>query len=269
MEERAPRLGALAGVLALLASCGEARGTLVTTTGGPAFHPAAGASWQVQLTGTLDTSVDASLYDVDAFDTPVATIDALHAAGRRVICYLSVGTVESWRDDAMMFPAAAVGNQLARFPNERWLDTRDATVRALMAARLDGAAAKRCDGIDFSNISPDGADTGFPLTPADVLGFARAMASEAHRRGLGAGLGGGMAIAADAVAAFDWALSEGCVTAGTCADFAAFLGASKVVLGVEFGAAADAGTICPAARSAGIDAIIKTPAYDAFRVPCP
>jgi Glycoside-hydrolase family GH114 len=269
MEERAgaPGLGAgvLVGVLALVASCGEARGTLVTTT----FHPAAGASWQVQLTGTLDTSVDASLYDVDAFDTPTATIEALHAAGRRVICYLSVGTDESWRADAMMFPAAAVGNQLARFPNERWLDTRDATVRALMAARLDGAAAKGCDGIDFSNVSPDAADTGFPLTHADVLAFARAMAGEAHRRGLGAGLGGGTAIAADAVGAFDWAFSEGCVTARTCADFAAFLGASKVVLGVEFGAAGDADTICPAARSAGIDVIIKNPTYDAFRVSCP
>ncbi len=274
MEERAgaSRPGALAGVLAgvlALASCGEARGTLVTTTGGPAFHPAAGASWQVQLTGTLDTTVDASLYEVDAFDAPAATIDRLHAAGRHVICFVSVGTDESWRDDAMMFPPATVGNPLARFPNERWLDTRDATVRALMATRLDGAAAKRCDGVDLSNISPDGADTGFPLTQADVVGFASVMASEAHRRGLGAGLGGGTAIATDAVGSFEWALSEGCVAAGSCANFAAFFAASKVVLGVEFGAAADVATICPAARSAGVDAIIKTPAYDAFRVPCP
>jgi hypothetical protein len=274
MEERPgpPRPGALAGLLACvlaLASCGEARGTLVTTAGAPAFHPTAGASWQVQLTGTLDTTVDASLYEVDAFDAPAATIDRLHADGRRVICFLSVGTDEPWRDDAMMFPPAAVGNPLARFPNERWLDTRDATVRALMATRLDGAAAKGCEGVDLSNLSPDGADTGFPLTQADVLGFAGVMANEAHRRGLGAGLGGGTAIATDAVATFDWALSEGCVAAGTCADFSAFLGASKVVLDVEFGAAADVGTICPAARSAGLDAIIKTPAYDAFRVPCP
>jgi hypothetical protein len=262
--------GALAGVLALsAASCGEARGTLVTTTGAPSFRPAGGASWQVQLTGTLDTSVDVPLYEVDAFDTSAATIAGLHAVGRRVICYVSVGTDESWRVDAPMFPAAAVGNALAGFPNERWLDTRDATVRALMAARLDGAAAKLCDGVDLSNVSPDGADTGFPLTPADVLGFARAMASEARRRGLGAGLGGATAIARDVVADFDWALSEGCVAGGGCAEYAPFVAASKVVLGVEFGGAADAGTICPAARAAGIDAILKNPSYDAFRVPCP
>src|SRR5437868_13005532 len=88
--------GALAGVLALsTASCGEARGTLVTSA--PTFRPPAGASWQVQLTGTLDTSVDVPLYEVDAFDTSAATIADLHAAGRRVICYVSVGTDESWR----------------------------------------------------------------------------------------------------------------------------------------------------------------------------
>jgi len=259
--------GALAGVLALsTASCGEARGTLVTTT---TFRPPAGASWQVQLTGALDTSVDVPLYEVDAFDTSAATIADLHAASRRVICYVSVGTDESWRVDAPMFPPAAVGNTLAGYPNERWLDTRDATVRAVMAARLDGAAAKHCDGVDLSNASPDGADTGFPLTSADVLAFARAMASEARRRGLGAGLGGARTIAPDVVADFDWALSEGCVVGGGCADYAPFLAASKVVLGVEFGAAADAGTICPKARAAGIDAIIKNPSYDAFRVPCP
>jgi hypothetical protein len=259
------RFVALAGALSG-ASCGEARGNLVTTG---TFHPAAGASWQVQLTGPLDTTVDVPLYEVDAFDTSAATIDGLHAAGRRVICYLSVGTDESWRADAPMFPATAVGNTLAGFPDERWLDTRDATVRALMAARLDAAAAKHCDGVDLSNVSPDGADTGFPLTAADVLGFARALASGARGRGLGAGLGGARAIAADVVADFDWALSEGCVAAGTCAAYAGFVSASKVVLGVEFGGAADAGTVCPAARAAGLEAILKNPSFDAFRVPCP
>ena len=252
----------------LAAACGEARGTLVTTAA-PAFQPSPGATWQVQLTGALDSSLDVAIYDVDLFDTTQAQLDALHAAGRRVICYVSVGTYEPWRADAVSFPAAALGDALAGFPNERWLDTRDATVRALMTARLDLATQKKCDGVDLSNVSPEGAATGFDATVADAEAYARLLADGAHARGLGAGLGGGSDVAAAAAGTFDWALTEGCLGDGTCAAFSGFRSAGKVVFGVEFGAEADAATICPAARAAGLDALIKNPSYDAFRVACP
>jgi hypothetical protein len=261
-------------LLSLVASCGETRGTLVTSAdaGGVIWQPTttpAPPTWQVQLTGALDTSFDVSIYDVDLFDTPRAQIDGLHAAGRRVICYVSVGTLESWRPDAPSFPAAAAGQALAGFANEQWLDTRDATVRALMVARLERARAQTCDGVDLSNVSPEGAATGFPFTHADLLGYARFLSAAAHQRGLGAGLGGGGDIAAESVAQFEWAMTDGCVVAGSCAAFAPFLAAHKVLFGVEFGAATDVPTICPLAQQAGLDALIKHPAMDAFTVPCP
>jgi hypothetical protein len=251
------------------ASCGEARGTLVTTGAAPVWRPAPAATWQVQLTGPLDASFDVAIYDVDLFDTTQAQLDALHAAGRRVICYVSVGTYEPWRADASSFPAAALGDALAGFPNERWLDTRDAAVRGLMMARLDLAAGKGCDGVDLSNMSTEGATTGFDLTVADAEVYARLLAGAAHARGLGAGLGGGADVAGAVAGTFEWALTEGCLGDGTCASYGAFAAAGKVVFGVEFGAAADAPTICPAAKAAGLDALIKNPAYDAFRVACP
>jgi hypothetical protein len=248
------------------ASCGEARGTLVTSG---AWRPAPAASWQVQLTGPLDPSFDVSIYEVDLFDTTSAQMDALHAAGRRVICYVSVGTYEPWRADAMLFPAAALGDALAGFPNERWLDTRDITVRSVMTARLDIATSKRCDGVDLSNASPEGATTGFDATVTDAETYARDLADAAHVRRLGAGLGGGSDVAGALAGAFDWALTEGCLGAGTCASYRGFAAAGKVVFGVEFGAEADAATICPAAKAAGLDTLIKNPSYDAFRVACP
>jgi hypothetical protein len=254
--------------LAAAASCGEARGTLVTT-GGPPWRPAPGASWQVQLTGALDTSFDVAIYDVDLFDTAPAALDALRAAGRRVICYVSVGTYEPWRPDAPAFPTAALGQPLAGFPDERWLDTRDATVRAAMQARLDLAAQKGCDGVDLSNLSPDGATTGFDATAADAAAYGRLLAAASHARRLAAGLGGGADVAGDLAGDLDWALTEGCLSDGTCAAYAGFAAAGKVVFGVEFGAATDAATICPAAARAGLDALIKNPSYDAFRVACP
>jgi hypothetical protein len=260
---------ALALIALAAAACGEARGTLVTSGAAPVWRPATGASWQVQLTGSLDASFDVAIYDVDLFDTTQAQLDGLHASGRRVICYVSVGTYEPWRPDATSFPAAALGDPLAGFPNERWLDTRDAAVRGLLTARLDLATAKRCDGVDLSNVSPEGAATGFTTTTGDADAYARLLAQAAHARGLGAGLGGGSDVAGAVADAFEWALTEGCLGTGTCAAYEGFGAAGKVVFGVEFGAAADAATICPAARSAGLDALIKNPSYDAFRVACP
>jgi hypothetical protein len=272
MVDLASRAPVLALALAF-AACGETRGTLVTTADGGVpgtpWRPALGASWQVQLVGTVDTTVDASIYDVDLFETSAATIDALHAAGRRVICYVSVGTDENWRADSSSFPASAVGDQLSGFPNERWLDTRDATVRSLMMARLDVARTKRCDGVDLSNVAGGGAASGFPLTAADAVDYARVLAKAAHARGLGAGLGGAGSLASDVVGDYEWALAESCVAAGGCDAFAPFGRAGKVVFGVEFGTESDAATICPAARTAGLNALIKNRSFDAFRVPCP
>ncbi|HTA17795.1 MAG TPA: endo alpha-1,4 polygalactosaminidase [Polyangia bacterium] len=259
---------ALAAMSSLAVACGESRGTLVTTAP-PAFQPALGTSWQVQLTGTIDTSFDVALYDVDLFDAPASTIAALRGAGRHVICYVSVGTDESWRADASSFPAAAVGSALDGYPGERWLDTRDATVRTLMAARLGVAAQKGCEGVDLANVSADGVDTGLGLTPADAVAYAGWLAGEAHGLGLGAGLGGATTIAAAVAGDFEWALAESCVAGGDCGAYAAFRSASKVVLAVEFGAAEDAARICPTARADGLDALIKDRTFDAFRAPCP
>src|SRR4051812_46156768 len=47
--------------------------------------PAPGTSWQWQLSGPLDPSVEAAMYDLDLFDTPASTVAALHAQGRRVV----------------------------------------------------------------------------------------------------------------------------------------------------------------------------------------
>jgi Glycoside-hydrolase family GH114 len=262
----------LGALLPMAASCGEARGTLVTTGGdggAGTWRPPPGSTWQVQLSGTLDTSLDVAVYDVDLFTTSSTEMAGLHADGRRVICYVSVGTHEPWRADATMFPAPAVGNPLVGYPNESWLDTRDATVRALMAARLDVAAQKACDGVDLSNVSVDGADSGFPLAAADSMSYARFLAVEGHRRGLSVGLGGSSDIAASVEPDFEWAFTDSCLASATCGSFAGFVTAHKTVFAVEFGTAADVPTICPPARQAGLDALIKNRSFDAFRVPCP
>ncbi|RME86412.1 MAG: endo alpha-1,4 polygalactosaminidase, partial [Caldilineae bacterium] len=87
----------------------------------PAWQPRPGTSWQWQLQGTIDTDIQADVFDIDLFDAPQQVIDDLHGAGRRVICYFSAGTWESWRPDAGDFPEEVLGNALAHAPGERWL----------------------------------------------------------------------------------------------------------------------------------------------------
>ncbi len=73
------------------------------------WRPAVETTWQIQFTGALDTAVETQLYDLDLFDTDPATVAALHARGRKVVCYFSAGSYEDWRPDAAAFPPAVLG----------------------------------------------------------------------------------------------------------------------------------------------------------------
>src|ERR1700761_9048993 len=53
--------------------------------------------WQWQLQGRADLGVAACFFDLDGLETPAATVAALHRSGRVAICYLDVGSWESYR----------------------------------------------------------------------------------------------------------------------------------------------------------------------------
>src|ERR1700712_3057309 len=133
----------------------------------------AGMSLQYQITGELDTSLDAQLFIIDLFDTEISKIRALHAANRTVIAYISVGSLERWRDDVSAFPASAVGSSLAAYPNESWLDTRAAGVRSAMRARFEYARTKGFDGVFASTLGAYRRDSGFELDQGDELDYLR------------------------------------------------------------------------------------------------
>ena len=166
-----------------LSACSD--GAVVTTVTTDIWAPQPGTSWQWQLTGEIDSSYDVAMYDVDLFETPIETIAFLQAEGRIVICYLSAGSVEDWRDDAVLFPDRIVGEPLDGWPGERWLDVRQlALVEPVLAGRLDLAVEKGCDGVEPDNLDGHVNATGFDITAADQLKFNRWLADEAHRRGL-------------------------------------------------------------------------------------
>lgn len=236
--------------------------------GGLPWRPAPGTSWQIQLSGALDTTVGAAIYDVDLFDQPAAAIAALHALDRKVICYFSAGSYEDWRPDRDAFPAAVIGNPLQGWPGEWWLDVRAQAVRDVMGARMDLAVQKGCDGVDPDNVDGYANGSGFPLAAADQLDYNRFLASAAHARGLAVGLKNDLDQVADLVAAFDWAVDEQCFQYDECSLLQPFTAAGKPVFEIEYGTQALATAICPTANGLGFETLVKHLALDAWRISC-
>lgn len=225
------------------------------------------ARWQIQYTGTLDTSLDVDVFNLDLFDTPTDTLHALHQRGIFVMCYFSAGSYEEWRPDAEAFPPDVLGNPLEGWPGERWLDIRRLDVLApIMQARLDLAAAKGCDGVDPDNVQGYLEDTGFPLTANDQLAYNRFLAQEAHQRGLAIGLKNDLPQVPDLVDDFDWALNEECFFYNECALLFPFRDAGKAVFVIEY--ESDPADFCPQARAWTFNALHKHWELDAYRVDC-
>ncbi len=225
------------------------------------WTPAVTDSWHWQLKGAIDTSVPATVYDIDLFDAPQATIDALKAQGRRVVCYFSAGSSENWRSDFSRFAAAEMGNPLDDWPGERWLDTRSANVREIMKARLELAAIKRCDGVEPDNMDGYQNGSGFALDADTQLDYNRFIAREARARGLAVGLKNDVDQLAALEPEFDFAVNEQCHEFTECDGYSVFTSKGKPVFNAEYRAdwASDANArdeLCAAARAAGLRTLV-------------
>jgi hypothetical protein len=239
------------------------------------WKPAAAATWEWQLTGTLNTSYDATVYDIDLVDASAATIAQLKAAGRRVVCYFSAGSSEDWRPDYSKFAAADMGKTLDGWAGEKWLDTRSTNVRSIMAARLDLAVSKGCDGVEPDNVDGYSNATGFPLTAQDQLDYNRYLATTAHARGLAIGLKNDVGQLGALEPSFDFAVNEQCNEYTECGGYSVFISMGKPVFNAEYKANYANNTdgardkLCTASKAAGIRTLVLPLALDgSFRYSC-
>lgn len=231
------------------------------------WRPRIGASWQWQLEGRLDLSVDVDVYDIDLFDASAADVGALHAKGRRVLCYVSVGTWEPWRPDAARFPRMVKGRSVEGWTDERWLDIRRVDVlKPIMAARLDLCKAKGFDGVEADNVDGYSNATGFQLHPSDQLLYNRWLASAAHSRGLSIALKNDIEQIPELVDDFDFAINEECFNHRECAALTLFIERGKAVFHVEY----DSSTrqFCSEVRRLQFSSMRKHRELDSFREPC-
>jgi hypothetical protein len=231
------------------------------------WQPATRTAWQWQLTTPVDASVDFPVYDIDLFDNDAHVVAALHAAGRRVICYMSVGSWENWRPDASKFPESVKGPTIPDWPDERWLDIRQLNVLGpIIEARFDLCKAKGFDAIEPDWIDNYVQKTGFPISYADQITYNTFLANAAHARGLSIGLKNDINQVADLLPLFDWALNEQCFEFAECETLRPFVAAGKAVFQVEYNI--EPSRFCAQANAMNFNSMKKNRKLDAYRVAC-
>jgi hypothetical protein len=235
------------------------------------WRPAIGLTWQWHISEPpVDTSVDAQVFDIDLFENEPSVIEELHALGRKVICYISVGSWEDWRPDKDQFPAEVLGREYDGWPGEKWLDVRQIERLApIMLARLDLCKSKGFDAVEPDNMEVYTNETGFPLTYDDQLRYSRWLADEAHKRGLAIGMKNAADSVKDLLPYFEFAITEDCFVQGWAEQMKPFITAGKPVFAAEYDdTGVDLPAACKKAEELGFSLIQKHRILTAWRVTC-
>ena len=238
------------------------------------WSPAPGTTWAWQLSGNVDTSLNVDMFDIDLYDVPQRQIDELHDKGKIVVCYFSAGTREDWRADADDFPAEAIGQKLAMWPGENWIDVRDARVREIMRGRMMLAQTRGCDGVEPDNVDGFANDNGLGLTRADQVDYLRFLSSTAHELGLSVGLKNSVDLIGDLVDDFDWGINESCLVYNECNRLAPFIASGKAVFHTEYvddrrDGQAKLDTVCAEPSRKDFSTLVKQWDLEAWGLACP
>jgi hypothetical protein len=231
------------------------------------WHPPLNTSWQWQLTTPVKETVKARMFDIDMFDNDASVVASLHKKGRKVICYISVGTWENWRPDAKKFPKSVLGEDVNGWPGEKWLDiSRIDILGPIMKARMDQCQAKGFDGMEPDNVDGYANDTGFQLTYNDQIAYNTFTANAAHARGLSVGLKNDLDQITDLLSTFDWELDEECFYYSECSKLLPFIKAGKAVFEVEYSLPTK--KFCPEANSLNFNSMRKHRSLGVYRAAC-
>lgn len=224
-------------------------------------------TWQWQLRGEFDPNVDAEVFVLDAFRTPVEDVRRLRERDRRAVCHVDVGTYEPDRPDAERFPETVLGAP-AHAEGERWLDVRQWSVlEPVLADRF-----RLCYGKGFTAVMPAHMDgyartSGFPLTFDDQLVFNRRLAALARSTKLSPGLTNDLEQVVALEPSFDFAVNEECFSRAECDQLLPFVEAGKPVFQVEYHELGEAH--CTDAQGYGFATIRKQRELTAWRELCP
>ncbi len=192
----------------------------------------------IQLQWKINPNLYVNLYDIDLFDTPQKNIDEIHKQWKRVICYFSAWTYENWRSDKNKFPKDIIWKKLENWPWEKWLDISNfKKFDKIMISRLNLAVFKKCDWVDFDNISyskNSKAEKWFNISYNDYIKYNTFLANQAHKRWLSVWLKNNLLQIKDLVNIFDFEINEECYTYNECDYLKPFIKNNKAVFWIEY-----------------------------------
>lgn len=203
-------------------------------------------------------------------DVNVSTNDllTLRQAGHTVICMITAGVTNNRDVDFASYNSADIGQPQTGRPGDYWLDTRSANVRTIMGRKLARAHSKGCGGVLWDQTDAHLSATGFPLSAATGVDFAKFLALSAHDRKMPVVLANTGDLSASVVNFYDMQYSENCNQKGTCDRYKAFADQGKPVLISDTGSFSAA--LCSANRSRQFSLWFTSVGADGSRYePCP
>ena len=187
------------------------------------------------------------IYDIDGIINTTSTVNALHALGKHVVCYIEVGAIGNYYSAAdegiavsyrdQLVAAAVVGTAVPGWP-ERYLNIRlPATVAIIESMIHDQCAAKGFDAVETDIDESYHSATGFGLTLADEEHFMTTLASYMHGLGLGWWIKNpddtGDTYAADMQPLADAVLTEQCNQYSSCGLLGRYFG-TRAIFNAEY-----------------------------------
>jgi endo-alpha-1,4-polygalactosaminidase (GH114 family) len=250
-------------LLLLIAGCSKDNAAETAEEAGPRdsaiWLAPVGASLSWQLEDNVSTAEAQSVYDIDAFNASAALVQSLHASGKKVMAYVSFGTLEDWQTDGGLLPSAVIGARYAEWPDERFINIREIEkIKPWITTRLDMIRKKGFDGVEPDNMDGYANATGFNLTEEEEVKFCLWLAGECHQRGLSIGQKNAPELVSRLQSSFDWALLEDAFADNFMDAFTPYIANKKAVFAVEYeDKSIDIAKFCAKATALQYDAQIK------------
>ena len=228
--------------------------------------PGVSFDWNLNNPNKID-SVITEIIDVDAFETSAETVATLHLEGKKVIAYVSVGTIEKSRPDLGLLPSEIVGKVYPEWPDEKWLNIHEIDkMKPWLISRFEMIKRKGFDAIEPDNLDGYGNVTGFDISLDDTKLFCNYIIDLAHSLGLGIGQKNMPELTLIYCSKFDWALTEDAFQQGWQQEMLPYINKNKPVFAVEYTDKTSQNNfvtqVCPVASSMRYSCILKNRMLD-------
>jgi hypothetical protein len=207
---------------------------------GLVWTPASDTTFYWDLTNAPpDNTKNVGAYDIDGWNNTAGEVSTLHGQGKRVVCYMDVGTYEPCRPDSSDFPASLKGNAVQGWPGEFWLDVRPsgpnyAALQAIMLNRFKVCQMKGFDAVEPDNLNSYDNNPGFPTSASDQLTYNEWVAATVHTLGLAVFQKNDTDQTTTLEPYFDGILDEECNKYSECSTLSPYLTSNKPAWNAEY-----------------------------------